>query len=714
MELYLQNLHCSNCAAKIEEKLNHLPGIHSAKINFVEKKIRVTPSGQNDETPDADAIFHDICHAVNLIEPNIIVAMEEDIPESHLHSHSENTHASFAIVGALILFLASFFIKEHFSIMLGLLVISYFLVGFHVLQTAVKNIFKGNVFDENFLMTIASIGAFAIGQYSEAVAVMLFYTIGEYLQNLAVDKSGRSIKALIKLQPEFANLVDLSGIKRVSPKTLAVGDKIKILPGEKVPVDAVIISGTSTLDTANITGESIPIDVSKNDSVISGMINKTGVLICEVKKTYQDSTVNQIMELVEKAGYKKSITENLITQFAKYYTPVVVFIAISLPLTVPFMTGDSFQIWMHRSLVFLVISCPCAMVISIPLSYFAGIGKSSSYGILAKGSNFIESMAKADTIVFDKTGTLTRGKFHVEKIITEPGVEENFILSHAGALEENSNHPVALSIFNHCKKSLPENFYTDMEKELTDISEIPGKGIRARKNESEVLLGNQNFMAENDIFVPDVDVQGTLVYLAVDKEYKGAVHVVDQIRMDAKMTMESLKKNGIKNIYMLTGDKDFSAGRISETLELSGYKSELLPQDKVAELESIMKGTNKNVVFVGDGTNDAPALAMADVGIAMAELGSAAAVESSDVTIMSQELKTVDIFYRIAKKTRKVAIQNIVFSLMVKIIIMILGVAGIANMWMAVFGDVGVSLLAILNALTVMMVKYDQKKPAAT
>ncbi len=704
MELYLENLHCSHCANQIETKIKNLPHIRSAKLNFLEKKIMVVSSetSQDDET-----IFDQIRNIVSLIEPDIVVSLAD---KKHRASEASSGISGklIILISALLLFILSFFLRGYFPFMLGVLVTSYFLVGFPVMQSAVKNLFQGNFLDENFLMTIASLGAFAIGQYSEAVAVMLFYNIGEYFQNMAVDKSGRSIKSLIELQPEFANRIILTGTQKVNPRQLSIGEKIKILPGEKVPVDATVLQGNSTLDAASITGESLPIDVRENDKVISGMINKTGVLVCIVDKTYEDSTVNQIMELVEKAGYKKSKTENLITKFAKYYTPIVVGVAIALPLIAPFITGDPVKVWIYRSLIFLVISCPCAMVISIPLSYFAGIGTSSSHGILAKGSNFIESMAQADTIVFDKTGTLTRGRFSVDKVFSAPGVDKALVISYAKKLEENSNHPVAVSI-QSCSSSefssgiLPESI------ELDQIFEIPGKGIQAKEHDQDILLGNKNLMAEYKICVPDIESRGTVVYLARDKEYMGAVSVVDTIRSDAKTAIHNLKKHGIKNIYMLTGDRKASAELIAQELNLSGFKADLLPQDKVHEMEKIMARTDKKVIFVGDGTNDAPVLAMADVGIAMAELGSDAAIESSDVTIMNGELNKVHIFRTIAKKTRTVAIENIAFSLIVKAVIMGLGIAGIANMWMAVFGDVGVSLLAILNALRVMVNDYGSK-----
>ncbi len=708
MELYLKNLNCSHCANQIETKINKLPHVSSARLNFLEKKIMVFPS---EISQDDKNIFNQIQEIVSLIEPDIVVSMA-DKKDAVSGASSGIPKKLMLLMAALLLFILSFFIRGHFLFMLGVLMTSYILVGFPVMRSAIKNLFQGNFLDENFLMTIASLGAFAIGEYSEAVAVMLFYNIGEYLQSSAVDKSGRSIKALIELQPEFANRMILTGTQKVNPRQLAIGEKIKILPGEKVPVDATVLQGNSTLDASSITGESLPIDVRENDRVISGMINKSGVLVCVVDKTYKDSTVNQIMELVEKAGYKKSITENLITKFAKYYTPMVVAIAIALPIVLPFITGDPVKVWVYRSLIFLVISCPCAMVISIPLSYFAGIGTSSSHGILSKGSNFLEAMAQADTIVFDKTGTLTRGKFSVDRVLAASGVDKALVMSYAKKLEENSNHPVAVSIqscsFSDASCEFPSEI-CPASIELDEIFEIPGKGIRAKEENRDILLGNRTLMAEHKISVPDIETQGTVIYLAMDRKYMGAVTVVDSLRSDAKKAINNLKKHGISNIHMLTGDRAASARIIAEELGLSSFKAELLPQDKVSELEKIMTQTDKKVIFVGDGTNDAPVLSMADVGIAMAELGSHAAIESSDVTIMNGELNKIHIFHSIAKKTRTVAMENIAFSLIVKVVIMGLGIVGIANMWMAVFGDVGVSLLAILNALRIMMADYGTK-----
>ena len=668
-------------------------------MNFVNKTLFIeAASGKSEEvTEEARKI-------VKKIEPDVgfVVLTEEDDLEEIQEEEENSKSEIIKIIIAAVLLGISVLTKDSYktpSLIIGL--IAYIIVGYKVLYVAVKNIFAGDVFSENFLMSVASLGAVAIGAVEEGIAVMLLYSLGEYLQDKAVDSSTKSIKSLVKMKPTYGNLVTGEETKKVNPKILEIDDIIRILPGEKIPVDSIVISGSSSLDTSSMTGESMPVYVDEGDELISGSINNNGVLEARVTKSFKDSTVNQILEMVQNASGRKSKTERFITVFSRYYTPVVVLLALVIAVIPPLVTGDPFYDWIYTALTFLVISCPCAMVISIPLTYFASIGAGSRKGILIKGSNYIDTMVGVDTVIFDKTGTLTKGQFQVTNIIVNDK-DENYIIEIAKKLEEHSNHPIAQSIKEYHKE--------EVNIEVEDIAEVPGRGIKGMYNGEEALLGNMRLLDENNIKAQAINSNGTVLYLAVGGKYIGAIEINDIVKEDSVKSLEQLKKLGVKNLVMLTGDRYESAKHFAEELGITSFKSDLLPQDKVAEFEKIKENAVGNVAFVGDGTNDAPVLRLADIGISMGEFGSDAAIESSDVTIMGTEMKKVPLFMSISKRTKKIAIQNIVFALGVKTIVMILGVLGYASMWAAVFADVGVTLLAILNAMRVMVVKENLDK----
>ena len=575
---------------------------------------------------------------------------------------------------------------------------SYLLVGGEVALRALKNISKGQVFDENFLMSVATIGAFAIGEYPEGVAVMLFYQVGEAFQRLAVNRSRKSISALMDIRPDFANLKTGSEIRKVSPEEVGIGDLILVKPGEKIPLDGRITEGSSALDTSALTGESLPRDVVPGDEVLSGSINKNGALIVEVSKEFGESTISRILDLVQNASSKKAPTENFITKFARYYTPIITFAALALaiipPLVIP---GALFGDWIYRALAFLVVSCPCALVISIPLSFFGGIGGASRNGILVKGSNYLEALNSIDTIVFDKTGTLTKGIFKVTSVAGAGGWPEQDLLAYAAHAESFSNHPIALSILKEYGQEIDPG-------RLTDQEELPGLGIRVKLDGKTVLAGNGKLLdAEHIAWVP-ADALGSIIYLAVDGIYIGYIVISDELKPDIKKAIHDLKKLGVNHLAMLTGDSKATGEAIAREIGLDTVYTELLPHQKVEQLEKLEKnkrGKGK-LVFVGDGINDAPVLARADIGIAMGALGSDAAIEAADVVLMTDEPSKIVSAIGVARKTRSIVWQNIIFAMGVKIIVLILAAGGYATMWEAVFGDVGVTVIAILNAMRAM------------
>jgi len=573
---------------------------------------------------------------------------------------------------------------------------AYLISGWKVITKALKNIFKGQVFDENFLMTIATIGAFAIDEMAEGVAVMLFYVVGELFQDIAVNRSRRSIKSLLEIKPDYANLKRDGETKKVSPESVNIGDYIIVKAGEKIPLDGEITEGTSFVDTSALTGESVPRKVREKDIALAGMINQSGLLTIKVTKLFSESSISKILVLVENATSKKAQTEKFITTFAKYYTPVVVFGALLLAVIPPlFFAGQTFNDWIYRALVVLVISCPCALVISIPLGYFGGIGGASKKGILVKGSNFLDALTQVKTVVFDKTGTLTKGEFKVSEITTTNGFNKETILEYAAYSEAHSTHPIAKSILVAYSKGLDN-------ARIKNVDEISGHGIRAVVDGKEILIGNDKLLHKEDIKHDNCYVEGTVVHVVIEKKYAGYIIISDSIKEDAIEAVSSLKKKGI-NTVMLTGDNKYAAEIYSRKLGIDEYYAELLPENKVEQIEKLLSATHDGkVAFVGDGINDAPVIARADVGIAMGALGSDAAVETADVVLMTDSPMQVVNSIEVAKRTRMIVWQNIGFAMGIKLFFILLGVFGIATMWEAVFGDMGVAIIAILNAMRVM------------
>ena len=606
------------------------------------------------------------------------------------------------IIIAFILFLIAMIFKaENEWINISLYVISYIIVGFEIIRKALRNITRGKVFDENFLMTVATIGAFGIGEYPEAVAVMLFYQVGELFQSYAVDKSRKSISSLMDIRPDFANVE--GKVEKVDPDDVEIGDIIIIKPGEKVPLDGVILEGKSSLDTKALTGESLPKDVTEGEEILSGCINLNGVLRVEVTKEYGQSTVSKILDLVENASSKKSKSENFITKFARYYTPIVVIIALFLALVPPLVIdGAIFSDWIYRALSFLVVSCPCALVISIPLSFFGGIGGASKMGILIKGSNYLEAISKAEIVVFDKTGTLTEGNFEVQKIMPVNITEEELLKTVAYA-ENYSNHPISLSVKNAYSRKINE-------VDIQSTQELSGMGIVAKIWDRDIIVGNEKLMKEKEIEFLKTDDVGTVLYVAIDNKYVGYILISDKIKDDAKKAIEELKKNNVKETVMLTGDKKSVGEDVAQKLGLDKVYTELLPDGKVKKVEKLLKEKSENgkLVFVGDGINDAPVLALADIGVAMGGLGSDAAIEAADVVIMTDEPSKIVNTIKLSKKTMRIVKENIVFAIFVKVLILMLSAIGFSTMWEAVFADVGVSVIAIINALRVLRIKNNK------
>ncbi len=577
-------------------------------------------------------------------------------------------------------------------LILALYIVSYFIIGGDVVKTAVLNITKGQVFDENFLMAIASIGAFFVGEAPEAVAVMLFYQVGECFQSYAVNRSRKSITDLMNIKPDYAVVLRDGKEEELDPGEVKIGEVVLVKPGEKIPLDGTILEGNSALDTVALTGESVPRDVKPGDLVLSGCVNISGVIKINVEKEYGQSTVAKILELVENATDKKSKSENFISKFARYYTPAVVISALLLAVIPPVILSQSFEVWIYRALTFLVTSCPCALVISIPLSFFGGIGGASRAGILVKGSNYIETISKVDSVVMDKTGTLTKGTFAVQKVVPGKECTKEELLKLAAYGEAFSNHPIAVSLKEAYGSEVLGNL-------VTNVREVAGYGVKAVYNDKELLVGNYKLMEQERIESNEADESGTLVYVAYDKKYCGYIVIADEIKADAKDAIDKMKACGIKRIVMLTGDNEKTAKDVADRLGISECHAGLLPGDKVRIFEEIIEASNGKVAFVGDGINDAPVLARADVGIAMGGLGSDAAIEAADIVIMNDEPSKIAKMVAIAKKTLAIVKENIVFAIGIKVAILILAAVGIANMWFAVFADVGVAALAILNAM---------------
>ena len=602
------------------------------------------------------------------------------------------------IIISLILFIFAMVIKLENEIINNIIfVISYLIVGFEILKKAIRNILRGKVFDENFLMSVATIGAFAIGEYPEAVAVMLFYQIGELFQSYAVDKSRKSIASLMDIRPDYANVYREGNIETVNPEEVKIGETIVIKPGEKIPLDGKIIEGKTTLDTKALTGESLPREVSEGDEVLSGCINLNGMIKIEVTKEFGESTVSKILDLVENASSKKSKSENFITKFAKYYTPTVVIIALILAILPPLVIqGATFSDWIYRALSFLVVSCPCALVISIPLSFFGGIGGASKKGILIKGSNYLEALSNTEIAVFDKTGTLTKGVFEVQEV-KPVDISNEELLKIAAYAENYSNHPISKSIKQAYHKPIDE-------KEIINSEELSGLGIVAKIGEKNVLVGNEKLMQEKQIEFEKCNKIGTILYIAIDGKYAGYILIADKIKDDTKQTIEELKKNDIKQTIMLTGDKKEVGESVAKEVGIDKVYTELLPTDKVQKVEELLKTKSPKgkLAFVGDGINDAPVLTLADIGIAMGGLGADSAIEAADIVIMTDEPSKIIKAIKLSKKTMRIVKENIVFAIFIKILVLVLTAFGLSTMWEAVFADVGVSIIAIINALRVL------------
>ena len=605
------------------------------------------------------------------------------------------------IIIALILYLLAIIIKFENELINDIIfIVSYIIVGFEILKKAIRNICRGKVFDENFLMAVATLGAFGIGEYPEAVAVMLFYQIGELFQSYAVDKSRKSISSLMDIRPDYANIEKDGKLEKVNPEEVKIGEIIVVKPGEKIPLDGKVVEGKSTLDTKALTGESLPKEVEEGEDVLSGCININGVIKIKVTKGYGESTVSKILDLVENASNKKSKSENFITKFAKYYTPIVVIVAVILAIVPPLIIkGATFSEWVYRALSFLVVSCPCALVISIPLSFFGGIGGASKIGILIKGSNYLEALSNTEIAVFDKTGTLTKGVFEVQKIHGE-GISEEELLKIAAYAENYSNHPISKSIKEAYKKEIDE-------KKITDSQELSGLGIKARIEDKEVLVGNEKLMKENKIEYTKCNEIGTILYIAINQKFSGYILISDKIKEDAKKTIEELKKNNIKQTVMLTGDKKEVGEYVAKEIGIDKVYTELLPDGKVEKVEELLKTKTEKgkLTFVGDGINDAPVLTLADIGIAMGGLGSDSAIEAADIVIMTDEPSKIISAIKLSKKTMRIVKENIVFAISIKILVLILTAFGLSTMWEAVFADVGVSIIAIINSLRMLKTK---------
>jgi Zn2+/Cd2+-exporting ATPase len=688
---HLKNLDCASCAAKIERGVSQLDEVKFVSVNFATSTMTL------DSEDDGKALAR-----LTAIEPDVKAVMagqSAGVPSQSdwLENRSELIRISVTVLllGAG-LFFDDLLHKTPFHVGEYLIYgIAYLISGYKVIKTAANNIIKGRVFEEQFLMAIATLGAIAIDEMPEAVTVMLFYIVGEFFQDFAVNRSRKSVQSLLALKPDYANLKLNGVLQQVDPESVSVGQVIVVKAGEKVPLDGTIIEGNSLVDTSALTGESVPTSVKRDDTVLSGMINKSGVLTIKVAKPYKESSIARILELVENAASKKAETEKFITTFARYYTPFVVFGALALALIPPLIiTGATFETWVYRALVVLVISCPCALVISIPLGYFGGIGGAAKKGVLVKGSNYLDALTQVKTVVFDKTGTLTKGEFKVSKIVTENNFSEEQLLHYAALVESQSTHPIAVAIVDNYAKKI------DLSQ-VGNVEEVAGHGLIATISGKRIIVGNDRLLHREKIEHPTCNIEGTVVHLAVENSYAGHIVISDSLKEDAQEAIERLNAKNIKTM-MLTGDNREAAKSIAQKLKINQYFYELLPEGKLDHLERIISEAKPGkVAFVGDGINDAPVLARADIGIAMGALGSDAAVETADVVLMTDNPSKVATAVDVALKTRKIVWQNIVFALAVKALFIILGVVGIASMWEAVFGDMGVALAAIFNAMRV-------------
>ncbi|MBZ1505342.1 cadmium-translocating P-type ATPase [Latilactobacillus curvatus] len=689
-QLQLTGIDCAACATKIEKNVNKMANVKSCSVNFTTQKLNYELTGQEAVTE----FEQQLATLLPTIEPDVGI-QQSPTPEPSPAKHAINYDLIRILVSSLGLAI-SYLVPLSAPAKTTLLLAAFVVIGYDIVWTAIKNILHGEWFDEHFLMSIATIGAFGIGQYAEAVGVMLFYQVGEYFQSLAVNHSRRSIANLVAIKPTIANRLAADGTTEVvAPEAIQVGEHIVVKPGEKVPLDGVITTGDSYVDTSAITGESVSRAFHPSDELLSGTINQSGLLTLEVTKPYADSTVAKILDLVENASSQKAPTENFITRFAKVYTPIVVGIAAIMAIVPPLLFGAPFGDWLYRALIFLVISCPCALVISIPLGFFAGIGTASKNGILVKGSNYLEALNDVQTVVFDKTGTLTQGSFSVTTVHSVDQQPDE-LLALAALVEQHSTHPIGQSI-------LAAN-QTPLTKTLSDVQETAGHGISGQLNGQLLQAGKASWLQASGIATLTPSEVGTSVHVAYNNRYLGYIVIADTVKPDAQTAVAQLKHAGIHQTIMLTGDNQPVAQQVSAVLGIDKYQSELLPQDKVAAVAKLTedRATNGKIVFVGDGINDTPVLARADVGVAMGGLGSDAAIEAADIVLMSDEPTKLATAISIAKYTRRIVWQNIIFALVVKGIFLLLGAFGIATMWEAVFADVGVTLIAILNALRIL------------
>lgn len=691
LNLVLNGLNCTHCAGKIEKEVNMLSEVDNAVLNFVGKEINII---LNNDADNNDVILK-IKKIVNSIEPSVKVYNKNEKINDNDDKKKLLIVSGLRFGFGLLFFMGALLYKQYEVITLCLFIISYLLFGADVLYRAVRNITKGDLFDENFLMSIATIGAFLIGEYPEGVAVMLFYQIGEFFQDYAVESSRKSIKKLMNIKPESANIVKGENIINIKPEEIKKGDVVLVKAGEKIPVDGIVLEGSSYVDMMALTGESVPEIRQKGDNVLSGSISKDGILKIEALKGYEDSTVVKILEMVESAGNRKSKTENFLTKFAKIYTPIVVAAALIICVIPSLITSEAdFSVWFSRALVFLVASCPCALVVSVPLSFFSGIGAASRNGILIKGSNYLQKLTEVDTFVFDKTGTLTKGVFDVSNIYAN-NIDEKELVKYIYSLESNSNHPVAKSIVNYYERKYGNDKYN-----VDDFEEISGNGLKGIIDNKIIIAGKYKFIKDNGIILNEIQDNSTQIYAAYDGNFIGCISVSDVVKNGSQNAIKKLKALGVSNTIMLTGDKKAAAEYIGNKVGIDKIYSQLLPNEKVEKLEELYNSEQcKTIAFAGDGINDAPIIARADVGIAMGAIGSDAAIEAADVVIMNDEPEKIAEAVLISRNTLKLVKENVAFVLIFKAVVLILAAFGFASMWLAVFADVGTALLAILNSM---------------
>ena len=690
----LKGLDCPNCSAKIEKEVGELDGVTSSTVNLMNQTLTVQAG-----TSVAASLLDTVTTIVHSHEPDDTAPVKKE-EKATVYNDEDKKRTIRLAVGAAVYAIGmalTVFAKLPTPAELAFLIVAYVILGWDVVWQAVKNITRGQVFDEHFLMSVSTIGAFAIGEYPEAVAVMLFYQVGEFFQSLAVKRSRKSISDLMDIRPDSATVKRNGVLQVVSPESVAVGEIIVVKPGEKIPLDGIVVDGESMLDTKALTGESVPRSIRKGDEALSGCINQSGLLTLKVTKSFGESTVSKIIDLVENASARKAPTENFITTFARYYTPVVVGMAAVLAIIPPLVLGGGWSEWLRRGFVFLIVSCPCALVISIPLTFFGGIGAASKRGVLVKGSNYLEALNKVSVVVFDKTGTLTKGVFEVANIIPAAGYQKEQVLEYAAQAESYSNHPIAKSILAAYGKSIDQ-------KQLSGFEEISGHGISVMVQGKKVLAGNSKLMESEKIAYSACDAAGTKVYVAADGSYVGCILIADEVKPDSNRAIAELKKIGVEKTVMLTGDDERIGKSVADELGLDAYYAQLLPDQKVEKLEMLdkQKRQGSKLAFVGDGINDAPVLARADVGIAMGGLGSDAAIEAADVVLMTDEPSKLVEAIDVAKATKRIVMQNIVIALGIKSVFLVLGALGMAGMWEAVFGDVGVTIIAVLNAMRIL------------